>query len=243
VPPDALLRLILVGPHRHAAGTISAADLLRGKSDSGRLTGAVVVVGGSAPELGGLRETPGDPLTPDAQIQADAIAQILWGRVLRARSMPRPAETVIGIALIAGLGLLALVAAARLAPLQGFAAVVSALLLLWAAAGLLVFTDRLLDPLTPSLAVAIIFGITTVSSYVVTYRREARVRRSFGIESGETIVGDVGVRAKLNYTAYGDAVNAAARLEAANKQLVPRSASGRRPRLDTTARHHRGAWP
>jgi adenylate cyclase len=342
VPPDALLRLLPVGPHRHAARTISAADLLRGKSD-GRLTGAVVIVGGSAPELGGLRETPDDPLTPDAQIQADAIAQILAGRVPRALD----AETVIGIALIGGLGMLALVAAARLAPLRGFAAVVSALLLLWAAAvGLLVFADRLLDPLTPSLAATIIFGITTVSSYAVTYRREARVRRSFeqrlapavvrriveepdllkltgerreltalftdvegftamthragpeqlvavlddyfegaaaiivehggmidkivgdaihalfnapldladhprraidcavalrtwtalfrrrpgpqsigfgrtriGIESGETIVGDVGIHAKLDYTAYGDAVNAAARLEAANKQL------------------------
>jgi adenylate cyclase len=343
VPPDALLRLLPVGPHRHAARTISAADLLRGKPDGGRLTGAVVVVGGSAPELGGLRETPDDPLTPDAQIQADAIAQILAGRVPRALD----AETVIGIALIGGLSMLALVAAARLAPLRGCAVVASALLLLWAAAvGLSVFADRLLDPLTPSLAATMIFGITTVSSYAVTYRREARVRRSFeqrlapavvrriveepgllkltgerreltalftdvegftamthradpeqlvavlddyfegaaaivvehggmidkivgdaihalfnapldladhprraidcavalrtwtalfrcrpgpqsigfgrtriGIESGETIVGDVGIHAKLDYTAYGDAVNAAARLEAANKQL------------------------
>jgi len=344
VPPDALLRLLRVGPHRHAARTISAADLLRGKSDgSSRLTGAVVVVGGSAPELGGLRQTPDDPLTPDAQIQADAIAQILAGRVPR----PLDAEPVISITLMGGVGILALVAAAGFAPLRGFAAVASALLLLWAAAvGLLVFADRLLDPLTPSLAATVIFLTTTVTSYAVTYRREARVRRSFeqrlapavvrriveepgllklsgerreltalftdvegftamthradpeqlvavlddyfegaagivvehggmidkivgdaihalfnapldlvdhsrramdcavalrkwtalfrrhpgpqsigfgrtriGIESGETIVGDVGSRAKLDYTAYGDAVNAAARLEAANKQL------------------------
>jgi adenylate cyclase len=343
LPPGALLRLLPVGAHRHAARTISAADLLRGKSDGSRLTGAVVVVGGSAPELGGLRETPDDPLTPDVQIQADAIAQILAGRIPRALN----AESVVSIALIGGLGMLALVAAAGFAPLRGFAAVASALLLLWAAAvGLLVFADRLLDPLTPSLAATVIFVTTTVSSYAVTYRREARVRRSFeqrlapavvrriveepgllkltgerreltalftdvegftamthradpeqlvavlddyfegaaaivvehggmidkivgdaihalfnapldladhprraidcaialrtwtalfrrhpgpqsigfgrtriGIESGETIVGDVGSREKLDYTAYGDAVNAAARLEAANKQL------------------------
>src|SRR5262249_20438044 len=44
---------------------------------------------------------------------------------------------------------------------------------------LLVFADRLLDPLTPSLAATVIFLTTTVSSYAVTYRREARVRRSF----------------------------------------------------------------
>jgi adenylate cyclase len=38
-----------------------------------------------------------------------------------------------------------------------------------------------------------------------------------GVETGQAIVGDVGVRAKLDYTAHGYPVNAAARLEAANK--------------------------
>ena len=44
-------------------------------------------------------------------------------------------------------------------------------------------------------------------------------RTRIGIETGQAIVGDVGLRAKLDYTAHGDAVNAAARLEAANKEL------------------------
>ncbi len=42
-------------------------------------------------------------------------------------------------------------------------------------------------------------------------------RTRIGMESGEAIVGDVGFGAKLDYTAHGYAVNAAARLEAANK--------------------------
>src|SRR5262249_21525872 len=33
------------------------------------------------------------------------------------------------------------------------------------------------------------------------------------------VVGDVGISTKLDYTAHGDAVNAAARLEAANKDI------------------------
>ena len=44
-------------------------------------------------------------------------------------------------------------------------------------------------------------------------------RTRIGIETGSVIVGDVGVATKLDYTAYGDAVNAAARLEARNKEL------------------------
>jgi len=44
-------------------------------------------------------------------------------------------------------------------------------------------------------------------------------RTRIGIESGPAIVGDVGIHAKLDYTAHGDAVNVAARLEQANKEL------------------------
>ena len=44
-------------------------------------------------------------------------------------------------------------------------------------------------------------------------------RTRIGIETGAAIVGDVGIRSKLDYTAHGDAVNMAARLEACNKEL------------------------
>ena len=40
-----------------------------------------------------------------------------------------------------------------------------------------------------------------------------------GLETGPAIVGDVGGSRKLDYTAYGNAMNTAARLEAANKDL------------------------
>jgi adenylate cyclase len=40
-----------------------------------------------------------------------------------------------------------------------------------------------------------------------------------GIETGPAVVGDVGIQSKLDYTAHGDAVNMAARLEAGNKEL------------------------
>jgi len=43
-------------------------------------------------------------------------------------------------------------------------------------------------------------------------------RTRIGIETGQAIVGDIGIRSKLDYTAHGDSINSAARLEALNKR-------------------------
>jgi adenylate cyclase len=50
-------------------------------------------------------------------------------------------------------------------------------------------------------------------------RAAAMGRTRIGIETGDAVVGDVGIAAKLDYTAHGNAINIAARLEAANKDL------------------------
>jgi adenylate cyclase len=42
-------------------------------------------------------------------------------------------------------------------------------------------------------------------------------RTRIGIETGMAVVGDIGIRSKLDYTAHGDSINSAARLEALNK--------------------------
>lgn len=58
--------------------TISAADWLSGKRPAS-LIDAVVFIGASAPEAGGLRATARDPLTPSVAIQAQAARQIALG--------------------------------------------------------------------------------------------------------------------------------------------------------------------
>ena len=64
-----------------------------------------------------------------------------------------------------------------------------------------------------------------IRSWAESYRKLAAPaaigfgRTRIGVETGQAIVGDVGLRSKLVYTALGDAVNAAARFEAANKDL------------------------
>ena len=66
---------------------------------------------------------------------------------------------------------------------------------------------------------------TALSEWAKDYRSRAAPaviglgRTRIGLETGPVVVGDVGIRTKLDYTAHGDAINTAARLEAANKDL------------------------
>ena len=341
---DGLLRLIPKPPSARADRTVSAVDVLHQATSAARLNDATVLLGGSAPELGGLRQTVSGPLVPSVQIQADAVEQINVGR------FPRPATHAATVALILLLAVcvLALLASVVFSPLVGALVLATIILLTWLGAILTcVITDRLIDPLTPSLAGLGIFAVASITSFTATRRREALVRRRFeqhlapavvrrivdqptllkltgerrevtslftdiegftalthradaealvtvldhyfegitklavehggmvdkivgdavhalfnapldlddhprravacaiairswtesyrrlpapqaiglgrtriGIETGDAIVGDVGLRSKLDYTAYGDAVNAAARFEAANKDLA-----------------------
>jgi adenylate cyclase len=340
---NGLLRLAPAPPGRRAIRTLSAIDVLDGRADRGRLTDALVLLGGSAPELNGLRKTPADPLTPSVQIQADAVEQMIAGRVPSTLT----AVPIAGPLAILSVGALAVVLGAALSPAAGSAILSGVIALLWiaaiAASGL---ADRLADPLTPSVAAALVFAVTAGTAYSVTRRREALIhhrleqhlapavvrriveqpdlvkltgerrevtslftdiegftatmhragpeelvttldlyfeglanivikhggmidkivgdgahalfnapldlvdhpqravecaiaiqawgesfrRRSpaaaiglgrtrIGIETGPVIVGDVGIQSKLDYTAHGDSVNMASRLEACNKEL------------------------
>ena len=340
---DGLLRLAPTSSRHRAGRTLSAIDVLERHTDLGRLTDALVLLGGSAPELNGLRKTPADPLTPSVQIQADTVEQMIAGRAPGRPAAAPIAEPVT----VLSIGALAVVLGAILSPAAGSAILAGAIALLWiaaiAASGL---TDRLVDPLTPTIAAALVFAMTAGTAYSVTRRREALiyhrleqrlapavVRRiveqpnlvklggerravtslftdiegftatmhragpeelvetldqyfegiagividhggmvdktvgdgmhalfnapidlenhpqhavecaiairawseSFrrrdpaaaiglggtraGIETGPAIVGDVGIQSKLDYTAHGDSVNMAARLEAGNKEL------------------------
>jgi adenylate cyclase len=170
---DGLLRLVPATPWRRVARTLSAVDVLEGRADGGRLAGALVLLGGSAPELGGLRKTPADPLTPSVQIQADAVEQMVAGRVPR---------TLAGAAIVQALtvlviGVLAVVLGAALSPVTGSAILTAAIALLWIAAiAVSGLADRLVDPLTPSIAAVLVFTVTAGTAYSLTRRREAFVR-------------------------------------------------------------------
>jgi adenylate cyclase len=342
LPPDGMLRLI---PGRSAGAvalTISAADLLTRKQADPRLHRAIVLIGGSAPELGGLRPTASDPLMPSVMVHALAVDQLLRGRV----PLAVPYEKALSLALSLLATIAGLLAALLLRPARGALAVACLATLIAAAAFVAAIGDRMVDPMLPIILAITSFATASLVMAAQTQLRETRLRQRFaqhlapavveliaaspsvlklrgerrqitalftdiesftamthratpealvavldeyfegvaqividhggmidklvgdgvhalfntpldladhpvkavhcaiairlwteafrrtpqavelgfgrtriGVETGDTIVGDVGIRAKLDYTAYGDAVNAAARLEAANKEL------------------------
>ncbi len=57
--------------------TISAGSIMDGATGGASLENKIVFVGSSAPELGGLRPVPGNPLTPSVQIHADLASSLL----------------------------------------------------------------------------------------------------------------------------------------------------------------------
>lgn len=175
--PDAKLRLVPVPAALRAANRIPAAQLLLGNpSAAARLTGRVVLLGGTAPELGGVRPVAGGTLAASVDLHADALAQ------LRAGLHPiRPgwaaAAEIVGILFLAAAGTLA---ARRLAPARGLAAA-TALCLLWplsalaAAAG----PHLLLDPAAPAAAGLAAFALSALAVAADTRSRARHLRTAF----------------------------------------------------------------
>jgi len=338
---DAMLRLV------PPAATppilrLPARDLLSAPGPVPALAGAVVFIGGSAPELGGLRATAGEPLTPSVMIQAAAARQILQGVIPHPPSLPQTlGDPVAGLA-----GLVGVVVPVALPPLLGGLVMVIGIAGLAVLAVYLAAAGVLIEPGLALLLMVTGYVVTAVLAFAVQQRRARHIRRRFeqhlsprvvdliarnpsllklrgqrrevtslftdiagftgitrradpevllamlddyfegmcaiitahggmidkfvgdaihaffnapldqpghaaaavrcalalgawseeyrrrdvpaalgfgltriGIETGVAIVGDVGTRSKLDYTAYGDAVNTASRLEAANKDL------------------------
>ena len=344
---DGLLRLVPVDEARRPT-ILSAADLLTGGTSTEALKGAIVFLGGSAPELGGLRPVAGRPLAASVEIQAAAARQILAGRTPHrlggAASSGAVATLVAAPAIAAG---------AWATPILGTLLAAGVALAFLATVIAAVGADLLIDPVVPIAALLVGHGVAAIVSFSRQRRDARRIRRRFeqhlapqvvdlivrdpsllrlsgerrivtalftdvadftamtpraepealvaaldayfegmtriivanggmidkfvgdavhaffnapldqpghaeaavrcavelvrwsetarrepgpralgfgltriGIETGEAIVGEIGLGSKLDYTAHGDAVNAAARLEATNKQLGTRICIG-----------------
>jgi adenylate cyclase len=172
---SASLRLWLSSEINRAARTVSARDVVDGRAGLPSLADKIVIIGSSAPELGGLRAAPGDPFISSADIQATAIEQALAGRFLLRPSGAGRWEFAAAVA--SGIG--GLIAVLLLPPL---AAGLCAILLAagWAIAGLVMFAQGILiDPLTPAIAGLVAFQGAALASFAEQRERRAEVERRF----------------------------------------------------------------
>jgi adenylate cyclase len=169
---DAMLRLV----HGARARSVPATGVLEDPASRTALAGQIVLIGSSAPELGGLRVTPASPATPTVLIQAAAVEAMLSGAVL---VRPNWANWIEPLAALT-LGLIGLLFAITSRP--AIATSLTALLCLawvggaWAAAP---GRSLLLDPAGPPLVAVSAFAATVLARFVRDEWRARMLRLSF----------------------------------------------------------------
>ena len=183
---DGMLRLITGLAAMGGPARISAASLLSHDAAAlAALKDRVVIVGGSAPQLGGLRAQADGSLLPSLDLQAMAFAQIASGVVPR---RPRAVVLLETLAIIAA-ALLAVIAARRLAPGPGLAAVGTGALI-WLAGSLA--CGRLLlvlvDPISVPTAAAASFALAALLVASDARRRAGLIRQRFEQHLAPTVV-------------------------------------------------------
>jgi serine phosphatase RsbU (regulator of sigma subunit)/CHASE2 domain-containing sensor protein len=103
--------------------TLSAADVLQEKAQQRALDGRIAIVGTSAPGLLDLRATPLDPVISGVEINAQAIEQLLSGRLLIRPDYAQGMEIVLTVVSALLLGYMAYRWGARVSAAVGFASV------------------------------------------------------------------------------------------------------------------------
>ena len=175
VPADATLRLMPPLGAVMARRTISAADIAS-RASQNVLAGKIVMLGSSAPELGGLRLASGGELVPSVQRQASAVAQLLTG-VHPRRPLSIEGYEVAAILVAAVIGW---AAAFRLPLLRAGLVALATAVGWWLSVALaLRGWQVLLDPIAAPLTVLVCFGQSGLSVAAESRRREAALRRRF----------------------------------------------------------------
>ncbi|WP_052699262.1 CHASE2 domain-containing protein [Hyphomicrobium sp. 99] len=126
-------QLWLYFSHHDPRRAISAADVLNDKAPANNLIGRIAIIGTSAPGLLDLRATPLDPVISGVEINAQALEQMIDGRMLLRPDYAKGLEFVLAVASALLLAAIVYLAGPRIAAAVGFAAVcLYALGALWA---------------------------------------------------------------------------------------------------------------
>ncbi len=169
---DATLRLT-GSPTVH---TIPAATLIDRPDARAMLANHIVLIGSSAPELGGLRVTSTSPATPSVLIQAEAVEALLRGGVPVRPAWAELAEPLGALVL----GLVCLLLAVHLRPAVAVSlAILSCLTWAGAAVAAVPAGQLLVDPAGPPIVAIFAFAATMVARFVRDEWRARVLRLSF----------------------------------------------------------------
>ncbi len=177
VPTDADGRLVVYFAPRESIVTIPAWKVIAGQFKPEEVEGRIAIVGTSAAGLLDIRATPLDPATPGVEVHAQAIEQVAAGTYLLRPDFSDSVEHLFVVVLCAFVILMVPRIGAAWAGVIGFGGAVLAIGLAWMA-----FTrfGWLIDPVSPALAIAFVFTITTLVVYFRTERERRQVRSAFG---------------------------------------------------------------
>ncbi|MCW5770422.1 MAG: adenylate/guanylate cyclase domain-containing protein [Rhodospirillaceae bacterium] len=177
VPTDAEGRLVVYFARRDPARSIPAWKILAGDFKPADLEGRIIIVGTSAAGLLDIRATPLNPATPGVEVHAQAIEQVVAGTYLMRPDFSDGLEQLFVFLLCTGVMLLVPRIGAAWTSLIGLGGAALAIGLAWMA------FERfgwLLDPVYPTLALGLVFVVTTLIVYFRTERERRQVRSAFG---------------------------------------------------------------
>ncbi len=174
LPGDGLLRLVPTVSSLPRPQRISAADIFEGPARD--LRGKIVLIGASAPEIGGLRSSMDDSLTPSVVIHAQAVLQMAAGI---SPLTPKGAKGMeIGLSALAAMA--GAVMPAILPPLLALAGATLILaILVFGSVFLLVLHASLLSPLMPVVATVLAFAASALTTFAMLRRQASMIRRRF----------------------------------------------------------------
>ena len=168
------LRFAASPPERWAARTLAAEAVLAGHVQVPE--NAVILIGSSLPQRGGLRPTAASPVTPSVQILADAVTGLRAGTLPWRPDWARRLEA--GFVALAGLAALGLVS--WLSPARAALALTAAAAAWSGAALLCARTNTLLDPVLPATALALILLTALIGRAAALARAERVLRDRMG---------------------------------------------------------------
>ncbi len=157
---------------------VSAASVINGTARADAVRGRIVLVGTSAEGLKDIRSSPLDLFVPGVEMHANIVAQALEGKFLSRPALATGIEAVF----IFATGLLVIILTPFVNVFVLFAAVIA---LVFGAFGASwwAFTHAglLIDPVYPSLAVAVLFILSSLLSYLKSETERREIRGAFGL--------------------------------------------------------------